>query len=638
MWRSYIIWEVSNGFNPDSDFIIPILMQRRRLVSSFSCCIRLIRGFGLSWEIRAGRFWRNSSVFRHQVQPLSRYTNVCIVGSTAISTSENFVKIGEQKIELSTTLGWLSEYMTCTVHKLNQYPDATHLFSLWEAIEEYLFYKRDTQDLELLRCLAHLVALKNHHQACADRLLEDEPESDANAGSAHLVLSQRLWLASTDVASRVSRRRKILGLDLSSDNIDLSLFAWVSAQRHDTITVLLLEACDIIVGKDEIAVWSSLTVAASTSNIAALSFHLSDRGIDRTALSRFGPELVWNAAECGNVIVLGMLLKAGTLCEGSRILLNASYDGRDAIVNCFLQSGVQVDLDAALEKASTGNQETTVDILLQAGAHIKKDLVGLLIYRGLDSMADKLLQAGGDCESYALVWAVDKKFEGIVDKLLLFSTNWDLNPALASAVKHGHEGIVDKLLKAGANVDADVDNDCPLMSGIEHQHEAIVRRLLQAGPDLKRRFLSLAAESGQGEIVTLLLHAGANHMIDDALERAARKGDEEIVDILLEAGADINTSAALRGAVVCGRKSLVKRLIQAGANVTTDDIDSSPLVGAMYHRDEEIIAILLKAGASLGPLANSNSLTNIQSAINHWDPALVDLVLQEFAEAKPQRG
>lgn len=48
--------------------------------------------------------------------------------------------------------------------------------------------------------------------------------------------------------------------------------------------------------------------------------------------------------------------------------------------------------------------------------------------------------------------------------------------------------------------------------------------------------------------------------------------------------------------------------------------------------------MLLKAGASLSPYVRSNSLPDKQSKINDWDPALVDLLLQESVEAKPVRG
>lgn len=137
------------------------------------------------------------------------------------------------------------------VPKLKLDPDATHLFSLWAAVEEYLFrYKRDTQDLVLLHCLTLLVSLKNNHLTCAERLLNDEPNFDTSANPAHSVLHQRLWLASSEAAPRIRRRREILSLDISSDNINLRLFSWVAEQRHEILVRLLLEAFGLIVSEE----------------------------------------------------------------------------------------------------------------------------------------------------------------------------------------------------------------------------------------------------------------------------------------------------------------------------------------------------------------------------------------------------
>lgn len=521
------------------------------------------------------------------------------------------------------------------VSKLKLDPDATHLFSLWGAVEEYLFrYKRDTQDLVLLHCLTLLVSLKNQHHACAERLLEVEPDFGTGADSAHAALPRRIWLAAGEVAPRIRRRREILSLDISGDNTNLRLFSWVAQQWHETLARLLLEAFGIVVG-EEFAPWSSLEVAAGASHIAALAFHLSEPGINHSALSRWGPNLVKDAAEREDLIVLDMLLKAGSAFDGSRILSDAIFHGRDAIVSCLWQAGVDVNQGDALQNATWRSHEATVDILFQAGARDNGDGLMVALRYEHESIAYKYLEAGGPIPPETLRYAIESGFEGIACRILLSGTNLDLSAALIAAIENGNEVMVDKLLKAGAKF----AEDCPLMWAIRCRREAIVRSLLQAGADTKgQSLLSEATEYGERGIVYLLLQAGADYMIDDALAKAAQSGDEEIVDMLLHAGADIDACAALAQAVRCGHNSIVEKLLQAGASVSTDTVGSAPLVAAIHRGDKAQVVMLLKAGASLGPLVRSNSLTAIQSAVNNWDLSLVDLVLQEFAEDNPQRG
>lgn len=521
------------------------------------------------------------------------------------------------------------------VPKLKLDPDATHLFSLWAAVEEYLFrYKRDTQDLVLLHCLTLLVSLKNNHLTWAERLLKDEPNFDTSANPAHSVLHQRLWLASSEAAPRIRRRREILSLDISSDNINLRLFSWVAEQRHEILVRLLLEAFGIIVS-EELGAWCSLQVAAGARHIAALTFHLSEPGINHPALAKWGPVLVTEAAEREDLMVLDILLKAGSVVDSSRVWFRPCYTGRDAIVNRLLQAGVDVNRSDALRTAIVGGHETTVDLLLRAGARADLDTLHAALHPNHETIAYRCLEAGAPVDAYSLTKAVENGWERIVDKILQSSTISDLSGAFEAAIKQGNEVMVDKLLKA----DAGGAGDSSLYWAISCGQEAILHRLLQGGADTKgESLLSVAASNGYRGMVNLLLQAGADYMIDDALNKAVIKGDEEIVDILLEAGADINAGSALAEAVLYGRKSIVEKFLRAGAIVNTNDVNSALLVNAMDRGDEAVVVMLLKAGASIDPLLRSNSLTDLQSSINRWDPRLVDLILQEFAEDKPLRG
>lgn len=327
-----------------------------------------------------------------------------------------------------------------TVQKLKQDPDAAHLFSLWGAVEEYLLrYKRDTQDLVLLRCLTLLVAMKNNHDAFAERLIDDEPDFDISPRS---VLYQKLWVASSELAPKIRKRREILSLDISSDNINLRLFSWVTEQRHETLARLLLEAFDINVG-EEIVVWLSLEVAADSGHVTAFAFHLSELGMNDTALARWGPQLVEKAVKREDLSVMGMLLKVGTVLVDSWLLSNASYDGRDAIVNCLLQSVIDVNENDLLKRATERGHETTIDLLMQGGARLFPCCVSTAMNSDHESIAIKFLQASAVSYPNDLLSAVFKGSERIVVMIQQSDTNLDQSGAMQSAIGGENEWLID---------------------------------------------------------------------------------------------------------------------------------------------------------------------------------------------------
>lgn len=115
-------------------------------------------------------------------------------------------------------------FPTCGVQELKLDPDAAHLSTLWAAVEEYSWCKKGRQDLPLLPCLTLLTSLKNNHQALARQLLDDEPDLDPHADSQTSDLCRRLWVASSELAPRLWRRRVHLSIDISSENLNIGLF------------------------------------------------------------------------------------------------------------------------------------------------------------------------------------------------------------------------------------------------------------------------------------------------------------------------------------------------------------------------------------------------------------------------------
>lgn len=145
-----------------------------------------------------------------------------------------------------------------------------------------------------------------------------------------------------------------------------------------------------------------------------------------------------------------------------------------------------------------------------------------------------------------------------------------------------------------------------------------------------------AATKGNKSIVDTLLRAGANRRLDYALLVAVEKGHEEIFDSLLNAGANIDNYGALGEACRRGHLSIFDKLLQAGACVNIGDITTSPLVHAMDRKGKAMVLKLAHAGASLAPIVSSAGIAALAEKGIKWDLALIDLVLNDCAETKPE--
>jgi hypothetical protein len=202
------------------------------------------------------------------------------------------------------------------------------------------------------------------------------------------------------------------------------------------------------------------------------------------------------------------------------------------------------------------------------------------------------------------------------------------NRALIEAIKKRGLAEVKQLLKQGANPNTreiittkpDASENAPggqpkpadtaLMIAARIGNIEIVSTLLQHGAKIDNRgdyggtALMEAVRYDQEKIVKLLLDKGAKPNLrtgngNTAIDFAANRGRTEIVALLLAKGADINGGAGetpLIQAVSRDNKEMVILLLKKRANVNFTRENFTPLEIALLNENEEITALLRKAG------------------------------------------
>jgi ankyrin repeat protein len=282
---------------------------------------------------------------------------------------------------------------------------------------------------------------------------------------------------------------------------------------------------------------------------------------------------------------------------------------RDDLVRLLVKHGAAVS--DILIAASAGKCE-------QARAFVKADPASLKVQnerectplylavrRGDVAMASLLLEAGAE---------PDTPGEQIVTPLDL-------------TIYRGDVSMGRLLLEHGAVIDRRRGESTPLLHAIEEQRPAMVRLLLEFKPRLDMQLegscwtpLLSTAESGQREVVRMLLDAGASVNLADksgctALHCAVLRGDEVMTRLLLAYNADPVASCRHNDHELClglewqpihlaarrGDRGLVELLAEHGADVSAVDRNDNltPLHLAAFAGSAETVRYLLAHGAKV---------------------------------------
>lgn len=216
------------------------------------------------------------------------------------------------------------------------------------------------------------------------------------------------------------------------------------------------------------------------------------------------------------------------------------------------------------------------------------------IHLGRTEMAQMLLDAGADVRattkggSSALAFAAGRANPSMVKTLLARGADWRVNKAqpVWTAITGGNLEILQAMMARGAEPTRVEFGTTPLMAATFRGHQTMVDFLLASGADIngadesRATPLLVAAKKGMTTIARTLIAKGAR--VDavgscgdsectghTALMYAAESGEPELVKILLAAGADARAleSAALKTADLNGQVEIARLLIAADAKM-----------------------------------------------------------------------
>jgi ankyrin repeat protein len=299
-------------------------------------------------------------------------------------------------------------------------------------------------------------------------------------------------------------------------------------------------------------------------------------------------------------------------------LVEAARLGDTAAVRALLDEGAPVDLASgdgttALHWASYHDDVDTAERLLAAGAdaNAANDLGATPLWaasqNGSVTMVRRLLAAGAD-----------------PNKALLQGET----PVMVAA-RSGAAEAVESLLEHGAEIEARAARgQTALMWAAAQQHEGVVAVLLAHDADVHARSdvwsqMMAVPPHGQPEYNREIPHGG-----NTALLFAARVGDVASARHLIAAGADVNDTdawgvSAATLAAHAGFGEVVGLLLDAGADPSAAEAGFAAIHAAVMRRDEAMVATLLDHGADPNAVLRTWTPTRRSSQDFHYAPPLV---------------
>jgi ankyrin repeat protein len=344
---------------------------------------------------------------------------------------------------------------------------------------------------------------------------------------------------------------------------------------------------------------------------------VSDRGLSQSALQI--------ASEAGHLEIVELLIGAGGDVDwistnsydlGTTALYKAALEGYEEIVATLLKAGASIQPIMRPQSPGFGT----------SALHVASA-------RGHTNIVKRLINAGSDVN---------------LAGCLAPPASMAFAPALQVASANGHEAVVSALVDAGANVNAsgqlagatNMSSPCATPTGSEafstallaaaaHGHTEVVRRLISADADPNVlgciEVVAVASTPMGPSMLTLpAIESNAYAPLILALHTASMNGHGEIVSILLDAGADINVISYPSADCICtplcaaaeaGDLGIVATLLAAGAVISEFPMHyRHPLIAAIENSHVGIVAALIEVGAEVNTRSDTVSALGVAAA------------------------
>jgi ankyrin repeat protein len=266
-------------------------------------------------------------------------------------------------------------------------------------------------------------------------------------------------------------------------------------------------------------------------------------------------------------------------------------------------------LNAAIRAGNTDR----FAVLVEAGATVGKDKDEFLLY----------LISQRETPTVAMV-------ELLLSKGAQVNQPVKYKTPLMHAASEGHFDIAKLLIARGAEVNAQTDEGTALMMAVRRGDPRVVKLLLDAGADVN-------AKHRTGNTV-LIMSADRSFV-----EMNAKPADpppvssSEIMSLLLTKGADVNgvgqygRTALMEASSITKVNLLLARRAQVNAK---DESGATALTRAVDRGDVQIVAALLRAGASGLNAQNEDGETLLMRAVREGRIELAKVLLAEGADTR----
>jgi ankyrin repeat protein len=299
-------------------------------------------------------------------------------------------------------------------------------------------------------------------------------------------------------------------------------------------------------------------------------------------------------------------------------LVEAARNADRTALRALIQKNVDVnaaeaDGTTALHWASYQDDVDSADLLIRAGAKVNaaNDLGATPLWaaslNGSDAMVRRLLEAGAN-----------------PDAALLSGET----PVMVAS-RSGKPRVVEQLTAKGANVNArGTRGQTALMWAAAQKHPEVVKVLLAHGADVHARseaWTQVMAVTPHGHPD---YNRAIPHGSDTALLFAARVGDAASARLLVAAGAKVNDTdawgvSATTLAAHSGHGDVVALLLEHGADPNAAAAGFSALHAAVMRRDDKMVGVLLAGGADANAPLRTWTPTRRSSDDFNFAPDLV---------------